>query len=175
VERGRGVHNVNFAFALLTKAHEQMNQARRAKGLPALSRPWSEPAGGGECIACHVGIDAQEGTFAGRTFRHRPHFQSAKLACQECHRPHAERAPGEVVRFGATGCVPCHHRQKALEADVCKGCHGDVTQRTVTSYRGEFSHRAHLENGLECQTCHPVGGGDPKPARSTCEDCHADG
>jgi len=175
VERGRGVHNVNFAFALLTKAHEQMNQARRAKGLPALSRPWSEPAGGGECIACHVGIDAQEGTFAGRTFRHRPHFQTAKLACQECHRPHAERAPGEVVRFGATGCVPCHHRQKAVEADACKGCHGDVTQRTVTSFRGEFSHRAHLENGLECQTCHTAGTGDPRPARSTCEDCHADG
>ena len=54
------------------------------------------------------------------------------------------------------------------------GCHGDVTQRTVTSFRGEFSHKSHLEQGLECGTCH-TSGTDPRPAKATCQQCHAEG
>ena len=176
VERGRGVHNVNFAFALLTKAHEQMNVARHAKGLAPLSRPWSEiAAGSGTCLTCHVGIESRSGTFAGQAFRHRPHIESANLQCLECHRPHAQRAPGEIVRFGQAGCVPCHHRQQSTAAPACTRCHRDVTQRTVTSFRGEFSHKSHLEQGLECGTCHTAGTGDPRPAKSTCAQCHVEG
>jgi len=176
VERGRGVHNVNFAFALLGKAHEQMNAARSAGGMAPLPRPWSDiAAGSGNCLACHVGIEAQSGKFGARAFGHRPHLESAKLQCLECHRPHAERAPGEIVRFGEAGCVPCHHRQPTAEAPACMGCHGDVTQRTVTSFRGEFSHRSHLEQGLECGTCHAAGTGNPRPAKATCQPCHAEG
>ena len=175
VERGRGIHNVNYAFALLSKAHEQMNAARKAKGLAALSRPWSEPAAGSsDCLACHLGIESQGAAFAQRTFQHRPHLERAKLSCLECHRPHAERAPGEVVRFGDAGCVPCHHRQKVAEAAACMSCHGDVRKRTVTSFRGQFSHQAHLEQGLECATCHTLGTGDPRPEKSTCQQCHVD-
>jgi hypothetical protein len=51
-------------------------------------------------------------------------------------------------------------------------CHGDVTARTVTSFRGEFSHKAHLEQGLECATCHQIRGGDPRPAKAVCAQCH---
>lgn len=178
VERGRGVHNVNFALALLSKSHEQMNAARRTKGLAPLSRPWSEIAtgsGSGECLTCHVGVERMAGTFAGNAFRHGPHVGSAKLACATCHRPHAERAPGEVVRFGEAGCVPCHHREKTVDAAACARCHGDVTLRPVTSFRGEFSHKAHLEQGLECATCHTTGAGDPRPAKAACAQCHTEG
>jgi predicted CXXCH cytochrome family protein len=177
VSRGKGVHNVNFAFALLDQAHEQMNQARRAKGLGALSRPWRVIGGGasGQCLTCHAGIEKQSGSFLGRSFAHGPHVTSAQLDCAQCHRPHAERAPAEVVKFGAAGCVPCHHQQKVVDAPTCMNCHGDVTQKTLRSFRGEFSHAAHLEQGLECGTCHAAGSGDPRPAKAVCMQCHTEG
>jgi predicted CXXCH cytochrome family protein len=174
VERGRGVHNVNFAYALLEKSHEQLNQARRARGLAPMSRPWTVITGSSDCLTCHAGIENQSGTFGGRPFAHAKHVVGAKLACTECHRPHAERAPGEVVRFGPQACVPCHHRNASLDASFCGKCHGDVSARTVKSFRGEFSHKAHLEQGLECATCHNVAASDPRPQKSACEQCHAD-
>ncbi len=173
VERGRGIHNVNFAYLLLDKAHEQMNVARRAKGLSALERPWATIAAGtGDCLTCHQGIEGQSGSFAGHAYSHGPHLLVAKLECLTCHRPHAERAPGEVVRFGKDGCVTCHHPNAEVDAPACMKCHADVTARTVTSFRGEFSHKGHLEQGLECASCHQTKGGDPRPARAVCAQCH---
>jgi hypothetical protein len=174
VERGRGVHNVNFAYALLDKSFEQMNEARKAKGLGALSRPWKTlPGGSSTCLNCHAGIEDQKGTFEGQAYAHEPHLSRAGLGCETCHRPHAERAPGEVVRFGADGCRDCHHKaiQQASQP-LCGKCHGDVTKRTYTSFRGEFSHAQHLETGLECKSCHTLSGGDVRPQRTACKDCH---
>jgi nitrate/TMAO reductase-like tetraheme cytochrome c subunit len=174
VERGKGVHNVNFAYALLERAHAQMNEARRARGLAPLALPWTTVAAGSassQCLLCHGGIERQSGPFGNRTFPHARHL-AAKLDCATCHRPHQERAPGEVVRFSASGCLPCHHRGGEVDAPRCMGCHGDVTTRTVTSFRGEFSHKGHLEQGLECATCHVVKNGDPRPAKETCGQCH---
>ncbi|HEY6193529.1 MAG TPA: hypothetical protein VI504_00665 [Candidatus Eisenbacteria bacterium] len=37
---------------------------------------------------------------------------------------------------------------------------------------GEFSHTQHLETGLECEGCHVLASGDPRPQETTCEDCH---
>ena len=173
VERGHGIHNVNFAYALLDQAFEQMNEARRAKGLAALARPWALVApGSGACLSCHAGIERQSGTFAGRAYPHAPHLVAAKLECVTCHRPHAERAPGEVVRFGADGCIPCHHQKLRPAVETCGTCHRGVLGRTVASFRGEFSHKAHLEQGLECATCHTIRDGDPRPARAACAQCH---
>jgi predicted CXXCH cytochrome family protein len=175
VERGRGVHNVNFSYALLDKAWEQMNSARAGKHLPALARPWQVVAPGStQCLNCHVGIERQSGTFQGKAFAHGRHLLDAKLECASCHRPHAERAPGEIVRFGPAGCAPCHHTTKAAASPAfCGTCHGDVRKGTVPSWRGEFSHGAHLEQGLECSVCH-AGGEDPRPAKSACAQCHTE-
>jgi predicted CXXCH cytochrome family protein len=176
VERGHGVHNVGYAYALLDKAHEQMNDARKTRGLSELPLPWTRIAPGSTaCVSCHVGIEKQSGTFAGRAYSHGPHLIAAKLECSSCHRPHAERAPGEIVKFGPAGCVPCHHAGAAVDAPRCMSCHGDVTARTVTSFRGEFSHKGHLEQGLECGTCHSLKNGDPRPAKETCAQCHEGG
>ncbi len=176
VAQGKGVHNVNFAYALLEKAHDQMNQARRRRGLAELSPPWTTVGrGSSDCLACHRGIEHQSGRFAEREFSHGPHLEAAKLECAACHRPHGERAPGEVVRFGATGCMSCHHTSAEVDATACTKCHGDVTGRTVTSFRGEFSHKGHLENGLECGSCHVIKNGDPRPEKGSCAQCHEAG
>ena len=176
VERGRGVHNVAYAFALLDKAHDQMNEARRARGLAPLAVPWARGApGSADCLSCHAGIEKRRGAFAGRAFDHGPHLVAGGLECASCHRPHAERSPGEVVKFGASGCVPCHHRGAEVDAPRCMTCHGDVTAKTVTTFRGEMSHAQHLEQGLECGTCHQPRNGDPRPPRETCAQCHEGG
>jgi predicted CXXCH cytochrome family protein len=174
VEKGHGIHNINFAYALFEKAHEQMNEARRSRGLAPLATPWmSVAAGSADCLNCHQGIERQSARFGARTYAHGPHVTGAKLECQTCHRPHAERAPGEIVRFGAKGCVPCHHQKTAPSPGACGKCHSDVTARTVSSFRGQFSHKAHLEQGLECATCHESAtGGDPRPPKAACAQCH---
>ena len=175
VEKGHGVHNVNFAYALLDKAHDQLNLARQAKGMGALSRPWPEIApGSAKCVSCHAGIERKGGEFGGRKFDHGPHLTRARLECDACHRPHDQRPETEIVKFGPDGCVTCHHRPTASGALVCENCHGDVRTRTVQSFRGEFSHAAHLEQGLECKSCHDARSGDPRPNPSACRDCHVD-
>ena len=175
VERGHGVHNVNYSYALLDAAFDQMNRARSSKGMAKLERPWKVIApGSGDCMNCHAGIERQAGRFGTHAFSHAPHLADAKLDCAACHRPHAERAPGEVVRFAAAGCVPCHHGPQSATDLACVKCHGDPAQLKVMSYRGEFSHAAHLEQGLECSTCHAMKNGDPRPPKSACEQCHGE-
>ena len=175
VEQGRGVHNVNYALALLEKAHEQMNAARRAKGLAPLERPWRFVGGSSNrCLLCHSGVEAQRGTWSGRAFDHGPHLLKAGLECAACHRTHEERAPGEVLRFGPEGCVPCHHRQTTAATGSCLPCHADVAKRTVKSFRGPFSHQAHLAMELDCATCHNAKAGQLRPTPATCAQCHQD-
>jgi len=160
---------------MLEKAHEQMNAARGARGLAALARPWpSFPSGSAPCLTCHQGVENQAGPFASRAFSHAPHLARATLECAACHRPHEERAPHEVVRFAAAGCVPCHHRGGRAAPSACAKCHGDVTGRTVDSFRGKFSHQVHVDAGLECSGCHTLAGGNPLPDRSACSNCHED-
>jgi predicted CXXCH cytochrome family protein len=174
VERGHGVHNVNYSFALLDKSFEQMNAARAQRGLGALTRPWkSLGAKSSRCMSCHMGVEDQRGEFEGRPFAHRAHLDAAALSCESCHRPHEQRAPGEVVRFGPAGCASCHHREaRTASVATCGRCHGDVSKRTYASFRGEFSHTQHAEAGLECANCHQPAKGDVRPPKSACTECH---
>jgi hypothetical protein len=171
VSRGRGVHNVSYSYAVLQKSWEQMNEARKSRGLSALERPWAT-VGTGPCLTCHMNMENQVGTFHDRPFPHRPHLTTAALDCAKCHRTHAERAPGEIVRFGAEGCMSCHHRDSRVDKETCGKCHGDMTARTFPSYRGEFSHKQHLEVGIECANCHKTATGDPRSSRAACQECH---
>lgn len=172
VNKGRGIHNINYSYVVLDKAFDQMNEARRERGLSTLARPWPVIAGGA-CLSCHRGIERQSGTFNGRPFAHGPHLQAAKLDCEKCHRKHNERPKVEVVRFGSEGCSSCHHRGLTVSSfGECGKCHGDVASRTIRTERGEFSHRQHASIGEECISCHAIQTGDPIPAKSRCLDCH---
>lgn len=172
VENGHGIHNVNYAYVVLDKAFEQMNEARRGRGLAALPRPWTVIAGG-SCLNCHQGIERQSGEFRGKPFPHGPHVVGAKLDCEKCHRKHNERPKVEVVRFGSEGCSSCHHEGlNAGSFGQCSTCHGDVAARTFRTERGEFSHKQHASIGEDCVSCHAIQTGDPRPPRSRCAECH---
>ena len=175
VSQGKAVHNMTYAYALLERSHELMNQARRAKGLAPLGLPWQRAgASSGRCMLCHTGVEAQRGAWQGKAFDHGPHLLKAKLECDACHRTHEERAAGEVVRFGPAGCVPCHHQKTAAAGGSCLQCHADVKTRMVKSFRGDFSHQAHLDADLECKTCHDPAAGQLRPTKAACAQCHQD-
>ena len=172
VSKGNGIHNVRYAYALLDRAHRDMNAARRERGLGELSLPWQEVAQGSRCMQCHQGIEAHTGAFEGRRFSHAPHLLRGGLDCGACHLPHEERQPGEVVTFEADGCLHCHH-DGSVERE-CASCHADLMGRTVASPLGDFPHATHVEGlGLECAACHEASrGGDVSLRSDTCAECH---
>src|SRR3990172_2749186 len=88
VSRGRGVHNVAYANALLRKSHDDMNRARAERGLASLPLPWREVPYDSPCLSCHHGIETIGGAIFGRRFGHERHVVGAKLDCSTCHRPH---------------------------------------------------------------------------------------
>ncbi len=172
VARGRGVHNVEYANALLRQSHADMNAARRGRGLAPLPRPWPEPPYASPCFRCHEGVEQQRGSMFGKPFAHERHVVASKIDCAACHRTHEERDEGEVVRFGASGCVSCHHKPPVAD---CITCHGDVRKHTVTSFRGEFDHATHLDDAEKtCVECHDLKAPPPGVRTSVCAECHED-
>ncbi len=172
LEHGHGIHNVGYAQAILDKIHEQMNETRSAAGLRPLDRQWPAVAPASlPCMRCHLGIEDQSGRFAGVSFSHARHLQQAGLDCLRCHKPHDQREPDEVVRFGRQGCASCHHQEQEAE---CLTCHRDVRGREIEIDLGSFSHAFHLDDvELGCAECHrQEASGDFAIQRDTCADCH---
>jgi predicted CXXCH cytochrome family protein len=175
VVRARGMHNIRYAHALLRRSHDDLNVLRGERGLPPLPLPWREAPFASPCLSCHVSIEEQSGTFFGRRFAHAPHVLGAKLDCETCHRPHADREEGEIVRFEAEGCVSCHH-QEAGQASRCLACHAGVKSRTVPGARGAFDHALHADTvGLDCAECHAVAAGAVTLKAGACGTCHEGG
>lgn len=162
---------MRFARALLGRAHSDMNAARASRGLAPLPIPWMEAPYKSPCLACHEGIESQRGEFLGRRFAHEAHVVRAGLDCASCHRPHAEREKGEVVRFDAAGCESCHHED--AKAD-CLSCHQGIRKSKVRSPLGEFDHALHLDDaGQTCADCHELTSGSPVRLKSEhCKECH---
>ena len=173
VTRGHAVHNIPYAYALLRKSHDDMNSARRGRGLAPLPRPWQEPPYASACLECHEGIEGQRGVIFGRSFAHGTHVVGAKIECERCHRPHAEMGEDEIVRYDASGCVSCHHEPPVKD---CLVCHANVRKGMVKSFRGDFDHALHIDEAEEtCADCHDVSGAMPRLKRETCKECHDEG
>ena len=173
VSQGHAVHNPPYAYALLRAAHDQMNAARKDHGLAPLPSPWPEVPYSSPCLQCHEGIESQRGSiFDNKPFPHENHVIAAKLNCAVCHRTHAERAKGEIVRFDQTGCISCHHKPPVQD---CATCHADVKQHTVKSFRGDFDHKMHIEDADKtCVDCHDVTATPPLLKKQACTECHED-
>ncbi len=174
VSDGHGIHNINFSYALLEKAHDQLNAARAARGMGALPLPWKTIGKDPDrCLSCHQGIEKKTGAYGGLAFAHGPHLLDAKMECAECHRTHAERAPGEIVRYTPEQCSSCHHKKLTTASkQVCGNCHGDMLKKSFTTFRGQFQHQPHLDAGETCAGCHLMRAGDVHPPRSKCVECH---
>jgi nitrate/TMAO reductase-like tetraheme cytochrome c subunit len=176
VTRGHGVHNIPFAYALLGKSHDFMNEARRDRGLAPLPTPWPKPPYESPCFQCHAGIEEQRGTIFGRGYAHAPHVAERKIECLTCHRPHDQKPEGEVVRYGPSGCESCHHKTAVLQKpETCAPCHDGIKTGTVASFRGAFSHAVHIDDAEKtCADCHDLSTAPPAIKKEACKECHDD-
>jgi hypothetical protein len=172
VARGHGIHNVSYSYALLRQAHADMNTARRERGLPPLPSPWREPPYASPCFGCHEGIVDQQGMAFGKPYSHARHVVDAKIECSACHRTHEEKPAGEVLRYGAGGCVSCHHKPPVAN---CVTCHADIKKRKVKSFRGDFDHAVHIDDAEKtCVDCHDLSQPMPGIKKAACKECHDD-
>jgi hypothetical protein len=169
VERGQGVHNVRFAFALLATAHRQLNEAREHVGRTALPQPWPELPFSSPCFDCHQGIETESGAAFGKPFSHQTHVSNGQVLCEKCHRTHDEKEVGEVLRFGSQGCVSCHHQNAAAD---CSQCHSQTMEAKIPSPLGDFEHAFHLEMVEGCADCHTGASPQFSVDLEVCSMCH---
>jgi len=172
VERGHGIHNVSYSYALLRQSHADMNAARHDRGLSPLPSPWREPPYPAPCFDCHEGIENQRGEIFGKSYSHARHVLDAKIECKACHRTHEEKPEGELLRYGEDGCVSCHHKPPVTN---CASCHGDIKKHVVKSFRGDFDHGVHIDDAEKtCVDCHDLKAEMPGIKKQVCVECHED-
>jgi c(7)-type cytochrome triheme protein len=105
-------------------------------------------------------------------FSHKAHVVTAGLSCDSCHPDLFERKRGSAKAKGdytmasleaGKYCGSCHDGKTAFNTtgpETCKTCHGsdmkqpetivfNVPVKTVT-----FEHKAHVDMGLDCASCH---------------------
>ena len=155
VAGGGGAHNVAYADRLLRAAVDLTRRAVSAGGLPfVVGQPDLGPSlDENACLSCHVGVERQQGTYAGRRFPHEPHVVRGRLECASCHTPLAEH--GGITLASAQSCDGCHHR--AVEPTSCARCHagaGGAPAAPVEHAMGRFPHTIHQNAGFPCAMCH---------------------
>jgi hypothetical protein len=111
-------------------------------------------------------------------FDHALHAEN-DVECDVCHEGAASSTSGKDVLLPAMDvCADCHDVE---DESACTTCH------TNEEYEGypkrplavaNFSHKAHIDQGMECGTCHPVeeGSGESAqpalPTMTQCRTCH---
>ncbi|MDR2550789.1 MAG: hypothetical protein LBD10_11380 [Desulfobulbus sp.] len=105
-------------------------------------------------------------------FSHKAHVVTAGLTCDSCHPSLFERKWGAAKAKGDYNmasldagkyCGACHDGSTAFNTtgpETCKKCHGsDMKQPDVIVFNRPvkgvvFTHKAHVDMGLDCASCH---------------------
>lgn len=128
VERGKGVHNVEYSQELLSASYNKVVGALSVIG--SSYKPESFLGVAKEiptqCSTCHAGIEEINKKIFGLDFPHKKHLIEQKIQCSNCHSN--VRRHGEFIAT-KHGCAVCHHRDTKKD---CAGCH----RLQSTLYRG---------------------------------------
>jgi len=107
-----------------------------------------------------------------RIFSHKSHVVTAGLTCVSCHPSLFERKRGAAKAKGDYNmaaldagkyCGSCHDGSSAFNTtspETCKRCHGsDMKQPDMVMFNQPvkgvvFAHKAHVDMGLSCASCH---------------------
>jgi nitrate/TMAO reductase-like tetraheme cytochrome c subunit len=165
VEKGVGIHNPQYAIALLDWSLNKINEALKREGkavigtsLPQLSKI--------ECMRCHIGIENQTGEIFGTHFKHEVHLRN-RISCKKCHIPH-DGKPVSPLKISKSGCSSCHHRNKN-----CEICHGSGPEEPIEIKEGSFDHQLHVkEVEITCDSCHNIKVSTLSVKRDFCKSCH---
>jgi c(7)-type cytochrome triheme protein len=105
-------------------------------------------------------------------FSHKSHVVTAGLSCDSCHPALFERKRGSAKAKGDYNmasldagkyCGACHDGKTAFNTtgpETCKTCHGsDMKQPDTVIFNVPvktviFEHKAHVDMGLDCASCH---------------------
>ena len=171
VQRGKGVHNIEYSQELLSASYNRIVEALRVIGSTYKPEAFLGVAKEipTQCSNCHAGIVEINTQVFGLNFPHEKHLIEQKIQCSTCHsnvRKHGE--------FVATkhGCATCHHKDTKKD---CTGCH----QLQKTFYQGgqldgyALSKDIMFEAETDCIDCHL--GPQNQIFRSDankCVDCH---
>ena len=154
VQQGRGIHNPAYALDLIESAHRTSAAVLAALGAarPA-SVPWVQAPYETDCLKCHFGIEYLTRPAFGRDFPHATHVVTAHLRCTVCHEG-LDNHGG--MKIGPADCERCHQRiakpMAGVTAAECLTCH--TAEIGPVSEKVNFPHDKHIENGLDCETCH---------------------
>jgi nitrate/TMAO reductase-like tetraheme cytochrome c subunit len=171
VERGKSVHNINYAQELLRASVDSIERALKLAGSsfsPDMTE-FSAPKPGNACLSCHAGIEEIAKPVYGLIFPHKNHVAVQNLSCSTCHSN--AKKHGELVATKAQ-CASCHHEDTKKE---CGGCH--ILQKSLYqggAFQGITAARDVMaEAEVECTDCHV--GSDKKlvrPGAAACVECH---
>ncbi len=171
VERGKGVHNVEYSQELLAASYTKLLEALKTMG--SSYKPKSFIAKASEiptlCSTCHAGIEEINKEIYGMNFPHKKHLIKQKIKCDTCHSN--VRKHGEFIATKKS-CAVCHHKEPEKD---CTACH----QIQTAIYQGgslidqEIPQDIMFEAEVQCMDCH-LSEQDQifRSNRAKCLDCH---
>jgi hypothetical protein len=134
VDRGRGVHNVEYGVKLIKRAADIVDQVRTK-----LNPNYRPPARGelldtpdGYCtILCHdrLGVPS-EVRFERMDFPHEFHHDGIEIECTRCHSPDKHK----MRIITRTECMNCHHQPDDID---CAHCHTETAELYTGSLKLE--------------------------------------
>jgi nitrate/TMAO reductase-like tetraheme cytochrome c subunit len=174
VDRGKSVHNIDYAQELLRAAFGSISAALKAVGsatIPDGSSFKPQPKANA-CLTCHSGIEEISVPVFGLRFPHKNHVATLRLTCAACHSN--AKKHGELTATKAS-CAGCHH--KDVKKD-CSACH--TTQSLL--YKGgqlgtvKVTKDVMAEAETECAACHVNKDKQIiRPDAAPCVQCHEKG
>lgn len=127
------------------------------------------------CVQCHPElIDLWQGSKG---------HPADTTSCHECHSPGQKILPSDwnIVRHIRNQIAPPKYlADDILTSQRCLDCHEDVLDLgyEVKKKVIKFTHRYHIDEGLECVDCHRTAGhvymtgSTNRPSIDECRDCH---
>lgn len=113
-------------------------------------------------------------------FSHKFHIEEQEIECGDCHQAALTSTSGKDNLFPTMEvCADCHDVE---DDETCNICHQDIDEPRevprIETFSEKFSHKVHLDNNLECATCHAAvakkTSAEPfiLPSMIECMDCH---
>lgn len=127
------------------------------------------------CLQCHPEITDQWKKSNGHPWKSTP--------CYECHSPGRKVLPSDwnIARHLRDQIAPSEYlADDFLTSQRCLDCHPEVLNLGYTIKKSviKYTHRFHIDEGLECVDCHRTAGheymeaGTNRPGIEECRDCH---
>ena len=113
-------------------------------------------------------------------FSHKLHAQDVGAGCTDCHATaQTSSLPADNLLPSMQTCYTCHD-----EDTECIVCHKDpdnaIAYPRIATYISSFPHAKHVENNVECETCHAGVATSADimdkhlPSMMQCQACHSD-